>query len=189
MKSSNAFFHADGILLVLPHIRPLRWVIPIPIVLGSGIQKVDFIASLPLLQSVFDIVRKIVRMRKPPRTLLQLAPFLGLELPRARNGAPVNHESRHDSEQRAENDARPIDRLGSRVHAATFVPAPRNGRQPGADEDVDEQFRRGDGGGEREHQRRDGVEGGDGAVGERVRQRAHADHHEQLQAVMLEDEG
>lgn len=35
----------------------------------------------------------------------------------------------------------------------------------------------------------DGRKGGDGAVGERVRKRAHADHDEELQAVVFEGQG
>lgn len=45
-----------------------------------------------------------------------------------------------------------------------------------------------DGGGERERRPRDGGEGGDGAVGERVGQRAEADHAQELEAVVLEGE-
>lgn len=63
------------------------------------------------------------------------------------------------------------------------------GAQSSADEDRDDQSRRGDGGRQRVHQRMDRWERSHGAIRQRVRQRTESNHDQQLQAVMLEREG
>jgi hypothetical protein len=112
--------------------------------------------------------------------------LFSFELRSAFLGLFVHEPARRYASDCADSDGEITNRFGFRVHfAATFG----DFLELATDEDVQHEFGGYDGGCERVAGPVHRGEGGDCAVGERVGERAHANHDEEFEAVVFEREG
>jgi hypothetical protein len=112
--------------------------------------------------------------------------LFSFELRGALFGLFVHEPAGCDARDCADGDGEITNRFGLRVH---FAAAFGDFLELAADEDVQHEFGGHDGGRERVAGPVHRGEGGNCAVGERVGERAHADHDEEFEAVVFEREG